>query len=68
MFPFLVGFKKELETFISNHQALFLRIAHGGAKRLDMTQNLKLHAFVAEDTPILISISLVRHVPLSCGI
>ena len=35
---FLVGFKKSLKPLlIPNHQALFLRIAHGGAIRVEMT-------------------------------
>ena len=69
MFPFIVGFKDLLETFIiPNHQTFFLRIAHGGAKRVEMTKIIKLYAFGVVEPPILISISLVRHVLLSCAI
>ena len=53
---------------IPNHQALFLRIAHGGAKRVEMTQNHQVTRFWSRWPPINISISLARHVPLSCGI
>ena len=67
--PFLCDLTRSSKPlFIPNHQALFLRIAYGGAKRVEMTQIIKLHAFRAEDPPILISISLARHVPLSCRI
>ena len=68
-YPFLSDLKRSSRPLlIPYHQAFFLIIAHGGAKRVKMTQIIKLHAFGAEDPPILISISLARHVPLSCGI
>ena len=39
-----------------------------GLKEWKCPKIIKLHAFGAEDPPILISISLARHVPLTCGI
>ena len=67
--PFLWNLKRSSRPLlIPNHQALILRITHGGAKRVEMTQNHQVTRFWSRRHPTLISISLARNVPLSCGI
>ena len=38
-------------SLIPNHQALFLRIAHGGAKKVKMTQNHQIRRFCSRSSP-----------------
>ena len=50
--PFMWDLKRSSRPLlIPNHQALFLRIAHGGAKRVEMTQNHQVTRFWSRRPP-----------------
>ena len=52
MFAFHMGLKKSSRPLLSpNHQALFLRIAQGGAKRVEMTQHHQVTLFWSRKPP-----------------
>ena len=51
-FPFMQDLKRSSRPlFIPNHQALFLRISHGGAKGVEMTQNNQVTCFWSRIPP-----------------
>ena len=50
--PFLWDLKRSSRPLlIPNHEALFLRLAHGGAKRVEMTQNHQFTRFCSRRPP-----------------